>query len=272
MDKHIEIERSIIKKYRKGIWNKFIGALKDYELIAPHDKIAVCISGGKDSFVLALCLRCLQRYSKMPFELEYLCMDPGYLPKNRALIEKNAAIMQIPLRFFSTDIFDTVTDVKGGSPCYVCARMRRGFLYKEAKALGCNKIALGHHFDDAIETVLMSMLYAGELKGMMPKLHSEHYEGMELIRPLYLVREDDIIRWKNYNNLEFLGCACRFTEGLKQGTHTSARSDVKALIKTLSSHNSQVPANILAATHSVHSATMPGIVVNGEKHSFLEKY
>ena len=210
LEKHTEIERSIIKKFRKTIWNNFIGAVKEYELIAPGDKIAVCISGGKDSMLLAKCIQQLQRHSEIPFEAEYIVMDPGYNAENRALIEHNAKLMDIPIYIFESDIF-SVTERAGGSPCYLCARMRRGCLYSKAKDLGCNKIALGHHFNDVIETVLMSMMYSSEIKTMPPKLHSTNFEGMELIRPLYKVKEKDIIAFSNYNGLKFLQCACRFT-------------------------------------------------------------
>lgn len=206
LEKHTEIERSIIKKFRKTIWNNFIGAVKEYELIAPGDKIAVCISGGKDSMLLAKCIQQLQRHSEIPFEAEYIVMDPGYKAENRALIEHNAKLMDIPIYIFESDIF-SVTERAGGSPCYLCARMRRGCLYSKAKELGCNKIALGHHFNDVIETVLMSMMYSSEIKTMPPKLHSTNFEGMELIRPLYKVKEKDIIAFSNYNGLKFLQCA-----------------------------------------------------------------
>ncbi|MEG1103901.1 MAG: ATP-binding protein [Oscillospiraceae bacterium] len=273
MEKHVEVERSIIKKYRKPIWNRFIGAVKDYDMVQENDKIAVCISGGKDSFVLAKCMQQLKTYTEVPFELEFICMDPGYREENRQLIEENAELLNIKLHFFDTDIFNYVANQDSGSPCYLCARMRRGYLYKYAKSLGCNKIALGHHFDDVVETVLMSMLYGGELKSMMPKLHSANYEGMELIRPLYLVRESDIIAWTRYNSLRFLQCACRFTEDthLNEAPH-GARAEVKQLLKELTAHNPQAAINIFRATHSVHVGTMPGTVINGEKHSFLDEY
>ena len=273
MEKQIEIERSIIKKYRQTIWARFVGGIKDYALLQEGDKIAVCVSGGKDSFLLAKCMQQLQKYTDRPFSLTFLCMDPGYRPENRALIAQNAEKMGIPLQFFETDIFDFVANKADGSPCYLCARMRRGYLYKHAKALGCNKIALGHHFDDVAETVLMSMLYGGELKSMMPKLHSENYDGMELIRPLYLVHEADILAWKRYNDLSFLQCACRFTEAAAaQEAPHGARARVKALLKELQAENPQAAANIFAATHSVHLGTMPGTVENGVRHSFLEHY
>lgn len=273
MEFETQVQRSIIKKYRKPIWNRFIGALKDYELVQENDCIAVCISGGKDSFLLAKCMQELQRHSAVKFDLKFLCMDPGYLPQNRLLIEQNAKTLNIDLTIFETDIFNIVAAEQTGSPCYLCARMRRGYLYKQAQMLGCNKIALGHHFDDVVETVLMSMLYGAELKSMMPKLHSANYEGMELIRPLYTVREEDILAWKRYNNLEFLQCACRFTENEVSGEHSlGARSKVKQLVKQLCAENKQADINIFKATHAVHIGTMPGLVINGEKTSFLDEY
>lgn len=266
------IERSILKKYQKSIWHRFIGGCKDYQLIAAGDKIAVCISGGKDSFLLAKCMQQLQKHSDVPFELAFLCMDPGYRPENRALIEKNAAQMGIPLTIFDTNIFDTVVEIER-SPCYLCARMRRGHLYKNAQNLGCNKIALGHHFDDVIETALMSMLWGAEVKTMMPKLHSTNYAGMELIRPLYLVREADIIAWKRYNALAFLQCACRFTEreAAPQGDY-GARAQTKELIASLRKINPQADVNLFRSLHNVNLNTLPGYSKNGVNHSFLEEY
>ena len=205
------VQRSIIKKFRKNIWSNFVGAVQEYELIKAGDKIAVCISGGKDSVLMACCLRQLQKHSEVPFELVYLVMDPGYAPKNRELIEYNAKLLDLDVEIFESDIFE-VTDRVGGSPCYLCARMRRGCLYSKAKSLGCNKIALGHHLNDVIETLVMSMTYSSEIKTMLPKLHSTNFEGMELIRPLYKVKEKDIISWSNYNELRFLQCACKMTE------------------------------------------------------------
>lgn len=269
MDKQSQVERSVIKKYKKPIWHRFIGACKDYRLVNAGDKIAVCVSGGKDSFLLAVCLRQLQRHSDVPFELAYLCMDPGYRPENRALIEHNAAALGLPLTFFETDIFDSVAGVSA-SPCYLCARMRRGHLYKNARALGCNKIALGHHFDDMVETALMSMIWGSELKTMLPKLHSANYQGMELIRPLYYVREADILAWKRYNELEFLQCACRFTE---RGDDTAgARGAAKQLVRSLRQLNPQADYNIFHSLHNVNLNMLPGWVKNGGKHSFLDDY
>ena len=276
MEKSIEIERSIIKKYKKPIWHRFIGGCKDYRLINEGDRIAVCVSGGKDSFLLANCMRQLQRHSDVPFTLEFLCMDPGYQPENRAMIEQNAVQMALPLHIFETEIFDAGADA-GQSPCYLCARMRRGYLYKNARALGCNKIALGHHFDDVIETTLMSMLWGAEVKTMMPKLHSTNYPGMELIRPLYLVREADILAWKRYNGLSFLQCACRFTErGTAEGTRANgeagARAQTKALIAALRKTNPQADVNLFRSMHNVNLNMALGWTKDGRPHSFLEEY
>ena len=231
-----DIERSIIKRFRKEIWRPFVRALNEYDLIREGDRIAVCISGGKDSMLLAKCMQEILRHGRMEFELKFLVMDPGYHPANRKLIEENAALMELPVHIFQSDIFDTVVDA-GGSPCYLCARMRRGNLYANARELGCNKIALGHHFDDVIETILMSMLYGAQINTMMPKLYSTNFQGMELIRPLYLVKEEHILAWKEYNGLRFLQCACRFTEqiareqAMEEQVHTSKRQEMKELIR-----------------------------------------
>ena len=272
-EKHIEIERSIIKKYRKTIWVNFIAAVQEYELIQENDKIAVCISGGKDSMILAKCMQQLQKHSSYPFELVFLVMDPGYTPENRALIEENAKTLNIPVTIFESDIFDVTTRV-GGSPCYLCARMRRGCLYAKAKELGCNKIALGHHFDDVIETVLMSMCYSSEIKTMLPKLHSTNFEGMQLIRPLYRVKEADIISWANYNGLRFLQCACKLTQDSKDREDLSKRKETKALIKYMKTINPHADDNIFRSLHNVNLATMPAYrdCDLGEVHSFLEKF
>jgi len=272
-EKHIEIERSIIKKYRKTIWVNFIAAVQEYELIDENDKIAVCISGGKDSMILAKCMQQLQKHSAYPFELVFLVMDPGYTPENRALIEENAKTLNIPITIFESDIFDVTTRV-GGSPCYLCARMRRGCLYSKAKELGCNKIALGHHFDDVIETVLMSMCYSSEIKTMLPKLHSTNFEGMQLIRPLYRVKEADIISWANYNGLRFLQCACKLTQDSKDREDLSKRKETKALIKYMNTINPNAADNIFRSLHNVNLATMPAYrdCDSGEIHSFLEKF
>ena len=273
LEKYIEIERSIIKKYRKTIWSNFIGAVQEYELIKENDKIAVCISGGKDSMLLAKCMQQLQRHSNVPFELVFLVMDPGYNKENRKLIEENSKLLNIPVHIFDSDIFE-VTVRSGGSPCYLCARMRRGCLYSKAQSLGCNKIALGHHFNDVIETVLMSMMYSSEIKTMLPKLHSTNFEGMELIRPLYKVKEQDIISWSNYNGLRFLQCACKFTEESTEREDLSKRKETKALIEYIKTFNPNADDNIFRSLHNVNLATLPGFrdCDSGELHSFLEKY
>ena len=273
LEKHIEIERSIIKKYRKSIWSNFIATVQQYELISSGDKIAVCISGGKDSMLLAKCMQQLQRHSVVPFELVFLVMDPGYNKANRDLIIENSKLMNIPIEIFESDIFE-VAERAGGSPCYLCARMRRGCLYSKAKSLGCNKIALGHHFNDVIETVLMSMFYSSEIKTMLPKLHSTNFEGMELIRPLYMVKEDDIIAWANYNSLRFLQCACKFTEISTEREDLSKRKEIKGIIKEIKKINKNVDDNIFRSLHNVNLATLPGFrdSDSGELHSFLENY
>ena len=226
------VERSIQKKYRKELWTPFVTAVKRYRLIEAGDRIAVCVSGGKDSMLLAKLVQQLHRYSDVPFEAEYIAMDPGYSPANRQRIERNAALLRVPLRIFETDVFD-VANAQEKNPCYLCARMRRGHLYSEAQRLGCNKIALGHHFNDVIETKVMAMLYGAQLQGMMPKVRSDNFPGMELIRPLYCVHEDDIIAWRNYNGLTFLQCACKFTEHAAGEIHASKRQEVKLLLKAL---------------------------------------
>ncbi|MED9968540.1 MAG: ATP-binding protein [Ruminococcus sp.] len=267
-------ERSIIKKYRKPIWNNFIAAVKDYKLIEPGDKIAVCISGGKDSMLLAKLMQMLRRYSEFPFELVYLVMDPGYNAANRLKIEENARLLEIPITIFETDIFK-ITDKADRYPCYLCAKMRRGHLYSKAKSLGCNKIALGHHFSDVIETTVMSMFYGSQLQAMIPKVHSSNFEGMELIRPLYRVHEDSIIAWRNYNNLTFLQCACRFTERSamsSDGIGESKRQEIKQLIKTLKKTNPNIEKSIFRSIHNVHIDTFAGYKTKGERHSFLENY
>ena len=267
------IERSIIKTYHKQLWTPFINALKQYELIAPGDRIAVCISGGKDSMLLAKLLQQLHRHSDVPFELEYLVMDPGYAPANRAKIEENAEILGVPVTIFESDIF-AVANGTEKNPCYLCARMRRGALYAKARELGCNKIALGHHRDDVIETTVMAMFYGAQLQGMMPKLHSTNFPGMELIRPLYCVREEDIVAWAKHNELEFLQCACRFTERAATAGHEteSKRKEVKQLIRRLRETNPDLESNIFHAIHAVNLDMFPGWKTNGEKHSFLENY
>ena len=268
------IERSITKKYRGVIWDPFIRALKQYELLKKDDKVAVCISGGKDSMLLAKLMQMLQRYSDFPYELVYLVMDPGYTEENVQRIKENARIMDIPITVFETNIFD-VADSAEKYPCYLCARMRRGHLYKKARELGCNKIALGHHRDDVIETTVMSMFYGSQLQGMIPKLHSANYEGMELIRPLYCVREEDILKWCRYNGLSFIRCACKVTERIahsEDGTGDSKRQEIKLLIRELRKTNPNIENSIFNAVHSVHIDTFPGFRSGGEDHSFLEKY
>ena len=268
------IERSLIKKYRKDIWNPFIAGVKRYEMINDGDKIAVCISGDKDSWIMANLMRHLKRISETKFDLVYLCMDPGYKEVNRKKIEDNGRLMNIDLNIFESDIFDTVNTMDG-SPCYMCARMRRGHLYAKAKELGCNKIALGHHFDDVIETTLMGMMYGAQIQGMLPKLHSTNFEGMELIRPLYCVHEDAIIAWKNYNNLEFIQCACRFVENRdnsSDGIGESKRQEIKFLIRNLKKVNPLVDSNIFNSIHSVNVDTMPGYKMKGREYSFLDNF
>ena len=273
MEKYQEIERSIIKTYRKEIWSKFIKAVKDYELIQENDNIMVCISGGKDSFLLAKLVQELERHGKIHFKAHYVCMDPGYNEYNRSYIEDNAKLMNIPLEIFETDIFDVVSTIDSKSPCYLCARMRRGHLYNKAQELGCNKIALGHHFDDVIETTMLSLLYGAEIKTMMPKLHSDNFEGIDLIRPMYLVKEDAIIAWRNQNELTFINCACRFTEGCSLiNDGTSKRKEIKEMIKELRKINKDVDHNIFKALDNVNMNCILGYHDEDEKHSFLEKF
>ena len=268
------VERSIQRKYRKELWTPFILAVKRYELIQAGDRVAVCVSGGKDSMLLAKLMQLLQRYSDVPFDAKYLVMDPGYSPANRRRIEENAARLGLPVEIFGTDIFD-VANAAEKNPCYLCARMRRGHLYSRARALGCNKIALGHHFNDVIETTVMAMFYGAQLQGMMPKVRSTNFEGMELIRPLYCVHEDDIIAWKRYNGLEFLQCACRFTEGMAQsgdGVGASKRQEIKQLLRELRRDNPDVEKSVFNAIHAVSLDTFPGWKSKGVEHSFLEWY
>lgn len=270
--------QSIIKRYRKYLWSKFTKALKEYKLINAGDRVCVCISGGKDSMLMAKCIMHLQKYSKIPFTAEYVVMNPGYNQKNLDRIIYNASLLEIPIKVVDSNIF-SVVDSTGGSPCYLCARMRRGCLYNIAKDLGCNKIALGHHYDDVIETILLSMLYGGEYKTMMPKLHSANFENMELIRPLYYIREDDIIQWAKYNELEFIRCACRFTEALeKEGNRSdfeseSKRLEIKNLIKTLHEKNPNVEFNIFKSSYNVNMGAIIGYKDDfGNKHNFLDDY
>ena len=264
-------ERSLIKKYRKELWNPFIAAIKRYELIQSGDKIAVCISGGKDSWLLAMLMKHLQPFSEVPFELEFICMDPGYSPENRRRIEENAALLRIPLSIFETDVFSASEEAAGENPCYICARMRRGHLYAEAQRRGCNKIALGHHLNDVIETALMSMTYGAQLQGMVPRLRSTNFEGMELIRPLYCVREDDILAWQRYNGLRFLRCACKFSESAAYDAGASKRQETKELIHRMREINPNVEINLFASLHKVNLDTLPGYKTGGEMHSFLER-
>ena len=264
-------ERSLIKKYRKELWNPFIAAIKRYELIQSGDKIAVCISGGKDSWLLAMLMKHLQPFSEVPFELEFICMDPGYSPENRRRIEENAALLRIPLSIFKTDVFSASEEAAGENPCYICARMRRGHLYAEAQRRGCNKIALGHHLNDVIETALMSMTYGAQLQGMVPRLRSTNFEGMELIRPLYCVREDDILAWQRYNGLRFLRCACKFSESAAYDAGASKRQETKELIHRMREINPNVEINLFASLHKVNLDTLPGYKTGGEMHSFLER-
>lgn len=276
-DRSRDIERSIIKQYRKEIWRPFVRALNEYDLIQPGDNIAVCISGGKDSMLLAKCMQEILRHGKMEFGLQFIVMDPGYHPDNRKMIEDNAMVMGIPVQIFESDIFDIVVDAEG-SPCYLCARMRRGYLYAKAKELGCNKIALGHHLDDVVETILMSMLYGAQVNTMMPKLHSTNFEGMELIRPLYLVKEADILDWKAHNGLQFLQCACRFTEqiaqeqALEETVHTSKRQEMKELMKQFRKVSSHIEMNIFKSVENVNLDACIGYVKKGCRHHFLEEY
>ncbi|MCQ2488645.1 MAG: tRNA 2-thiocytidine biosynthesis protein TtcA [Clostridia bacterium] len=265
------VERSIIKKYREDIWNPFIAAVKRYELVLEGDKIAVCISGGKDSMILAKLMQQLQKISDVPFELEFICMDPGYNKENRKQIEKNAELLSIPITFFETDIFDFANKLDK-NPCYMCARMRRGHLYSKAKELGCNKIALGHHFSDVIETTVMAMFYGGQLQAMPPKLRSTNYPGMELIRPLYCIHEDSIIAWKNYNELEFLQCACRFTENTETGIGDSKRQEIKELIKELKVKNPNIENSIFSSIHNCQLDTMVNYKSKGVEHLFADRF
>lgn len=268
-----DIERSIIKTYRNEIWRRFTKAINEYELICDGDRIAVCISGGKDSNLMAKLFQELARHGKHNFEVTFLCMDPGYSEANRTRIEENAQILGIPLTIFETDIFASAEAVSDNA-CYLCARMRRGHLYAKAKELGCNKIALGHHFDDVIETLLMSMLYGGQLQGMRPKLKSTNFEGMELIRPMYLIREADIIRWKNYCGLEFLNCACRFTEKTSDPNTDleSKRRRTKELIAMLAKEDPVIEKNIFRSAYNVNVDTLITYKKDGVKHNFLEEY
>ena len=272
-DKAKQAEQSIRKTFHKELWSRFAKAVTAYELVKEGDKIAVCISGGKDSMLMAKLFQELKMHNKFPFELVFLVMDPGYSPENREVIEKNAQALGIPITVFESNIFDSVFNVEK-SPCYLCARMRRGHLYSKAKELGCNKIALGHHFDDVIETILMGMLYGGQVQTMMPKLHSTNFPGMELIRPMYLIREADIIRWRNYNDLHFIQCACRFTDtcSVSGGNTGSKRAEIKQLIAQMNKVNPQVETNIFRSVEKVNLSTVIGYKDSDGLHSFLDTY
>ena len=272
MERYEEIERSIVTTYRNKIWTKFIKGIKEFEMIQEGDKIAVCISGGKDSMLMAKCFQELKKHRKMNFELVFLVMNPGYNEINKQKIIDNSKILNIPITMFETDIFNRVENIDD-NPCYICARMRRGYLYEKAKELGCNKIALGHHFDDVIETTLLSMLYGSEIKTMMPKLHSDNFEGLELIRPLYLVKEESIISWRNSNALTFINCACRFTEGCSLiNDGTSKRKEMKELIKNLRKINKNADYNIFKSLDNVNLDCVLGTKTNGVYKSFLVDY
>ena len=275
LEPYQRVERSIQKKFRKSIWVPFIAAVKRYELIQENDKIAVCISGGKDSMLMAKLLQELQKYSEVPFELVYLVMDPGYNELNRKKIESNAELLHIPITIFETDIFSVANNTEK-NPCYLCAKMRRGHLYSKAKSLGCNKIALGHHYDDVIETILMSMLYGGQIQTMMPKLNSTNFEGMQLIRPLYMVREDDIKRWRDYNGLRFIQCACKFTDTCTtcapDSRTVSKRMEIKQLIAKLKLVNPQVEYNIFKSVENVMLNQVIAYKDDEGRHSFLERF
>ena len=269
-----DVEQSIRKKFHKPIWSKFTKAINQYELVKEGDRIAVCISGGKDSMLMAKLFQELKRHNKFQFDVKFLVMDPGYSPANRQVIEENARKLKVPITVFESDIFDSVYNIEK-SPCYLCARMRRGHLYSYAKELGCNKIALGHHYDDVIETILMGMLYGAQVQTMMPKLHSTNFEGMELIRPLYLVREDSIKAWRDYNNLHFIQCACKFTDTCttcNTEENQSKRMEIKALIQELKKTNKYVEGNIFKSVENVNLSTIVAYKEHGVKHHFLDTY
>ena len=272
MERYEEIERSIIKKYRKLIWRRFVRGVEEYKLIQDNDKIAVCISGGKDSFLLAKCLQELKKHGKIKFDLEYIVMNPGYKDKNLDLIKENAKTLNIPIKIFESDIFAVVNKIAEKNPCYMCARMRRGYLYNKAKELGCNKIALGHHYDDVIETILLSMLYGAEIKTMMPKLHSTNFKGIDLIRPLYLVKEDDIISWAKFNELNFINCACSFTEKRLEDESISKRLEMKKLIKKFRTINENIDQNIFKSVENVNIDAIIGYKTKDKKYNFLDSY
>jgi tRNA(Ile)-lysidine synthase TilS/MesJ len=264
------VEQSIIRTYHDELWNPFCKAIKRYELICPGDRIAVCISGGKDSMLMAVMMRMLQRHSEVPFDVEYLIMDPGYNQENRRLVEKNAQFIELPYTIYESDIFE-IANVQEKNPCFLCARMRRGCLYKKAQEMGCNKIALGHHFDDVIGTTLIGMFYGGQLQAMIPKLKSKNFPGMELIRPMYMVHEEDILTWKEANNLEFIQCACRFTEN-DAVQHDSKRQEIKQLIRSLRGDNPNIERNIFASIHMLQLDMMVSWKYKGKEYSFLDRY
>lgn len=269
-----QVEKSIRKKFRKNIWCKFTKAINQYELVKEGDRIAVCISGGKDSMLMAKLFQELKLHNKFPFEVKFIVMDPGYSPENRKVIEENARKLKIPIHIFESDIFESVYHIEK-SPCYLCARMRRGYLYNFAKELGCNKIALGHHYDDVIETILMGMLYGAQIQTMMPKLHSTNFEGMELIRPLYLIREDDIKAWRDYNDLRFIQCACKFTDTCttcNNEENQSKRVEIKQLIAEIKKKNPYVEAHIFKSVENVNIETVIAYKKDGVKHHFLDTY
>ena len=273
MEEYKIIEKSIIKKYRKEIWSKFVRAVNDYELIKENDNIMVCISGGKDSFLLAKCIQELKRHGKINFNVNYVVMDPGYKEETKNQIIENAKKLNIDIKIFETDIFEVANKLNKEHPCYMCARMRRGYLYNKAKELGCNKIALGHHFDDVIETTLLSMFYGSEIKTMMPKLHSDNFPGLELIRPLYLVKEQSVISWKKSNNLTFINCACKFTERTANSTESiSKRKEMKELIQSLRKVNKDIDYNIFKALDNINLNCVLGTKKDGKYKSFLEDY
>lgn len=272
MEEYKQIERSIITKYRKDIWSKFVKAVKEYKLINEKDNIMVCISGGKDSFLMAKCIEELKKHGDFDFGVRYVCMNPGYNKENIELIKENAKRLNIDLEIFDSDIFDVLEKVAKDNPCYLCAKMRRGCLYSKAKELGCNKIALAHHFNDVIETSLLNMFYASQIKTMLPKLHSDNFEGLELIRPMYLINEDAIKSWAKYNKLTFLNCACKFTADSKIDESLSKRKVMKKLIKELKEDNPNIDNNIFTAFTNVNTDCVIGYIKDGDKYSFLDEY
>ncbi|MCH4168623.1 MAG: hypothetical protein LKF42_05170 [Streptococcaceae bacterium] len=276
--KQIKVERSIIKTYRKTIWSKFVKAINDFDLLESGDKIAICISGGKDSMLMAKCFQELKQHGKIVFDLAFIVMDPGYHPTNLEVIKQNALTLGIPITVFNANIFDYVYQLEKGSPCYLCAKMRRGHLYAQAQSLGCNKIALGHHYDDVLETILLNLFYAGEVKTMMPKLSSQNYEGIELIRPMYYIREQHIKNWRDANALTFINCACRFTEEVGcgiNGNHPnkkkSKRAEMKALLAQLSKDNPYLEQSLFKSMTNINLESILGYKKNGKSYSFLDE-